>query len=73
MKQSMNDTWHLQELASGKRVLFQNQTIGGSIPPNFIPACEKGFIEAAEEGPLIGHPIQVCFAFPFPLFALAHV
>jgi elongation factor G len=45
-------------LASGKRVLFQNQTIGGSIPPNFIPACEKGFMEAATEGPLIGHPIQ---------------
>jgi elongation factor G len=45
-------------LASGKRVLFQNQTIGGSIPPNFIPACEKGFFEAATEGPLIGHPIQ---------------
>ena len=30
---------------------------GGSIPREFIPACEKGFREAIKKGPLIGFPI----------------
>ncbi|ORZ36961.1 P-loop containing nucleoside triphosphate hydrolase protein [Catenaria anguillulae PL171] len=36
---------------------FDNQVVGGSIPSNFIPACEKGFNEALIKGPLTGHPI----------------
>lgn len=39
---------------------FENQTVGGSIPPNFLPACEKGFNEAAEQGFLIGHKVVDC-------------
>ncbi len=30
---------------------------GGSIPREFIPACDKGFKEADQEGPLIGFPV----------------
>jgi len=41
-----------------KSVEFLNATIGGSIPPQFIPACEKGFLEAVDKGPLTGHPIM---------------
>jgi elongation factor G len=38
--------------------VFENHTVGGSIPPNFIPACEKGFRDACLKGPLIGHPLK---------------
>ncbi|KAL7751881.1 Elongation factor G, mitochondrial [Sorochytrium milnesiophthora] len=42
----------------GSTVEFRNEVVGGSIPHNFIPACEKGFVEALEKGPLTGHPIH---------------
>jgi elongation factor G len=37
---------------------FDNRAIGNNIPGNYIPAIEKGFKEACEEGPLIGQPRQ---------------
>jgi elongation factor G len=33
---------------------FVNKLVGGSIPGNFVPACEKGFLEGLEKGPLVG-------------------
>jgi elongation factor G len=36
---------------------FVNKTVGGSVPPQYIGACEKGFRDAGEKGPLIGHPL----------------
>ncbi|OQA86017.1 MAG: Elongation factor G [Lentisphaerae bacterium ADurb.Bin242] len=33
---------------------FVNAVVGGSIPKNFIPAVEKGVLEAMERGPLAG-------------------
>ncbi|MDB4980507.1 MAG: fusA [Myxococcales bacterium] len=36
---------------------FVDDITGGSIPREFIPACEKGFKEAVKKGPLIGFPI----------------
>src|SRR4029077_17087772 len=36
---------------------FVDDVVGGVIPRNFIPACEKGFLEAIKEGRLIGFPI----------------
>lgn len=42
---------------------FENRAIGNNIPGNFIPAIEKGFKEACEEGPLIGHPVSGLRAF----------
>ncbi len=36
---------------------FVNDTHGGSIPREFIPACDKGFQEAVKTGNLIGFPI----------------
>ena len=38
---------------------FENGILGNAIPPNFIPACEKGFREAVNAGALIGHPVEV--------------
>ncbi len=36
---------------------FVNQIKGGSIPTEYIPACDKGFQTAMEKGSLIGFPI----------------
>ena len=36
---------------------FVDEITGGVIPREFIPACEKGFVEAVKEGRLIGFPI----------------
>ena len=36
---------------------FVDDIVGGSIPREFIPACDKGFAEAVKEGRLIGFPI----------------
>ncbi len=33
---------------------FINEVVGGNIPKNFIPAVEKGVVEAMERGPLAG-------------------
>uniref|UniRef100_A0A8C4Y0F2 Elongation factor G, mitochondrial n=1 Tax=Gopherus evgoodei TaxID=1825980 RepID=A0A8C4Y0F2_9SAUR len=37
---------------------FEDRTIGTNVPKQFIPAVEKGFREACEKGPLIGHKIS---------------
>lgn len=48
-----------EEESSTEKLKFSNQIIGNAIPPQFIPAIEKGFVEAANSGGLIGHPVQV--------------
>ena len=37
---------------------FVNAVVGGSIPKNFIPAVEKGVLEAMERGPLAGCHVE---------------
>jgi elongation factor G len=36
---------------------FVNEIYGGSIPTEYIPACDKGFRSAIEKGRLIGFPV----------------
>lgn len=36
---------------------FISRIVGGAIPTEFIPACEKGFVEASGKGTVIGHPL----------------
>ncbi len=36
---------------------FVDDIVGGSIPREFIPACDKGFREAVKKGPQVGFPI----------------
>eukprot|EP00466_Bigelowiella_natans_P000906 jgi/Bigna1/38920/e_gw1.29.94.1 len=38
--------------------VFANEMIGNAIPPEFIPAVEKGLKEALVEGALTGNPVQ---------------
>ncbi len=40
----------------GKGFEFENAIVGGVIPRQFIPAVEKGILEAAREGALAGYP-----------------
>jgi elongation factor G len=43
---------------SKEKFVFENGIIGNAIPPNFIPAVEKGFEEVINSGSLIGHPVE---------------
>ncbi len=52
------DCWiKMEPLPRGAKFEFANEIFGGSIPKNFIPAVEKGIIEAAEHGFLAGYPM----------------
>jgi elongation factor G len=52
------DCWiKMEPLQRGAKFEFVNDIFGGSIPKNFIPAVEKGLIEAAEKGYLAGFPV----------------
>ncbi len=37
--------------------VFEKRVVGGAIPTQFIPACEKGFRDALTSGLLIGYPV----------------
>lgn len=37
---------------------FENKIVGGVIPKEFIPAIEKGFKSAMDNGPLAGYPVE---------------
>eukprot|EP00003_Mantamonas_plastica_P030111 TRINITY_DN732_c0_g1_i7.p1 TRINITY_DN732_c0_g1~~TRINITY_DN732_c0_g1_i7.p1 ORF type:complete len:647 (+),score=261.70 TRINITY_DN732_c0_g1_i7:174-2114(+) len=36
---------------------FLNHIVGGSIPPQYLPGCEKGFNESVVKGALTGSPV----------------
>ncbi len=45
-------------LERGSGFVFKNDTVGGSIPGQFIPAIEKGIHQVLEEGAVAGYPMQ---------------
>jgi elongation factor G len=47
----------MEPMERGKGFEFVNDIFGGSIPKNFIPAVEKGIVEAAARGHLAGYPV----------------
>ncbi|GAP18668.1 elongation factor G [Levilinea saccharolytica] len=47
----------LEPLDRGNGVVFENNIVGGAIPKEYIPAVEKGVIEAADSGTLAGYPM----------------
>lgn len=42
---------------SNKSNVFETQVVGGRIPDKYLSACAKGFEEACERGPLVGHKV----------------
>jgi elongation factor G len=52
------DCWiRMEPLPRGEKFQFVNDIFGGAIPRQFIPAVEKGVLEAAERGFLAGYPV----------------
>jgi elongation factor G len=47
----------MSPLPRGANFEFVNDIFGGAIPKNFIPAVEKGILEAAARGFLAGYPV----------------
>ncbi|MEO7993570.1 MAG: elongation factor G [bacterium] len=51
------DTWlRFEPLPRGSGFEFVDGVVGGSVPRNFIPAVEKGLLEAIERGAIAGYP-----------------
>ncbi len=52
------DCWiRIEPLARGEKFQFVNDIFGGAIPKQYIPAVEKGVLEAAEQGFVAGYPV----------------
>lgn len=47
----------MEPLERGKEFEFVNAIFGGSIPKTYIPAVEKGILDAASQGYLAGFPV----------------
>ena len=47
----------MEPMPRGGHFEFVNEIFGGAIPKNYIPAVEKGIVEAAERGFLAGYPV----------------
>jgi elongation factor G len=47
----------LEPQAPGKGFEFVNRIVGGAIPREYIPAVQKGVVEAMEKGVLAGYPM----------------
>ena len=48
---------YIEPIPGSDEFEFSNEVRGGSIPTEYIPACEKGFISALSKGDLIGAPV----------------
>ena len=47
----------LEPQPPGKGFEFINEIVGGAIPREYIPAVEKGIVEAMENGVFAGYPM----------------
>ncbi|HEX7003899.1 MAG TPA: elongation factor G [Trueperaceae bacterium] len=47
----------VEPLPRGAGFEFANEVVGGTIPSQFIPSCEKGIRAALEEGPMGGYGV----------------
>jgi len=52
------DTWlRIEPLARGKGFEFADEIVGGVVPKQYIPAVEKGIVEAMQSGVVAGYPV----------------
>lgn len=52
------DVWiEIEPLERGKGFEFADKIVGGAIPKNYIPAVEKGILEAMAKGAMAGYPM----------------
>jgi elongation factor G len=45
------------EPAQGKGIIFEDATVGGVVPPEFVPAVERGVRETLSRGVMAGYPM----------------
>jgi len=43
--------------AEGKGIVFEDATVGGAVPPEFVPAVERGVRETLSRGVMAGYPM----------------
>jgi len=48
---------YIEPTADGEDFVFENKVTGGSIPTQYIPACEKGFRNCLAKGPKMEFPV----------------
>jgi elongation factor G len=48
----------IEPLSAGEGFVFVNAIKGGVVPSGFIPAVEKGVLEAMQEGVVAGYPVK---------------
>jgi elongation factor G len=52
------DCWiRIAPLPRGSGLQFVDEIVGGVIPRQYIPAVERGVVEAAQRGPVAGYPV----------------
>lgn len=52
------DSWiNIEPLPRGEGFKFEDKIVGGVIPRQYIPAVEKGIVEAMENGVIAGYPM----------------
>jgi elongation factor G len=52
------DCWiRIAPLPRGSGFVFEDKIVGGVIPRQYIPAVERGIVEAAARGPVAGYPV----------------
>src|SRR5207248_8545564 len=52
------DCWiRIAPLPRGSGLQFVDEIVGGVIPRQYIPAVERGIVEAANTGPIAGYPV----------------
>ena len=49
--------WRLNPNEPGNGFVFEDKIVGGSVPREYIPAVQKGVVEALESGVLAGYPV----------------
>jgi elongation factor G len=47
----------IMEPVADTEFIFENKITGGSIPTQYIPACEKGFVSCMDKGPWMEYPV----------------
>ncbi len=48
---------YIEPTADGEDFVFENKVTGGSVPTQYIPACEKGFRNCLAKGPKMEFPV----------------
>jgi elongation factor G len=48
---------HIKFMPTEEDFVFEEEIFGGSVPKNYIPAVEKGLLEAIQYGGLAGYPV----------------